>query len=82
MRTRGDEAGEDGVLATLTPREREVIALMAGGGRTTRSGSDSGIAVLPYRLPEARCVGAVLDRMGRRCRFVRIDVSEWIMVRT
>jgi len=31
MRTRGDEGGEDGALASLTPREREVLALMAGG---------------------------------------------------
>ena len=31
MRTRGDEAGADGALASLTPREREVLALMAEG---------------------------------------------------
>jgi DNA-binding NarL/FixJ family response regulator len=31
MRTRGDEGGEDGALGSLTPREREVLALMAGG---------------------------------------------------
>ncbi len=31
MRTRGDEGGEDGALAALTPREREVLALMASG---------------------------------------------------
>ena len=30
MRTRGDESGDCG-LASLTPREREVPALMAGG---------------------------------------------------
>jgi DNA-binding NarL/FixJ family response regulator len=31
MRTRGDEAGAGGALGSLTPREREVLALMAEG---------------------------------------------------
>jgi DNA-binding NarL/FixJ family response regulator len=31
MRTRSDETGEHGALGMLTPREREVLALMAGG---------------------------------------------------
>jgi DNA-binding NarL/FixJ family response regulator len=31
MRTRGDEAGAAGALGSLTPREREVLALMAEG---------------------------------------------------